>query len=109
MDDAPGTERSAPTLSRPGATTTTDAQAGGVALDGTSRPVPPSDVSRTRMPVDTGLASFQPRWRTRRIVFLAVAVVAVIGALAGYHYWRVNAGFVRTDNARTAGDLAPIS
>jgi membrane fusion protein (multidrug efflux system) len=61
------------------------------------------------MPVDTGLASFQPRWRTRRIVFLAVAAAAVIGALAGYHYWRVNAGFVRTDNARTAGDLAPIS
>jgi membrane fusion protein, multidrug efflux system len=109
MDDAPGVERSAPTIPRPEAAT--DAQAGGVPRDGASRLAPPSDVSRTRTsaPVDTGLASFQPRWRTRRIVFLAVAAAVVIGGLVGYHYWRANAGFVRTDNAHTAGDLAPIS
>jgi membrane fusion protein (multidrug efflux system) len=59
--------------------------------------------------VDIGLHSFEPRWRTRRIVFLVVAAATAITVLAGYRYWRANAGFVRTDNARTAGNLAPIS
>ncbi len=108
MDDGPGLERSATTVRRRAdGVTTADAPAG----DGASRSASPSDVPRTSTaaPVDTGLARFEPRWRTRRIVFLAVAAAVVIGALAGYHYWRANAGFVRTDNARTAGDLAPIS
>ena len=111
MDDAPGLERSATVPRRADRAPTLDAPAGGGALDGASRSASPSDVPRTSTaaPVDTRLASFEPRWRTRRIVFLAVAATAAIGIWMGYQYWRANVGFVRTDNARTAGDLAPIS
>src|SRR5690348_15201029 len=112
MDDAPGLERSAPTVpALAGGATGGAAAAGGAALDGASRSAFPGDAPRTgtAAPVDTGLASFEPRWRTRRIVFLAVGAAAALGVLVGYHYWRANVGLVRTDNARTAGDLSPIS
>ena len=112
MDDAPGLERSATTVPRRAdGATAADTAVGVGALDGASRAASTSDVPRTgaAAPADTGLASFEPRWRTRRIVLLAAAAAAVIGVLVGYQYWRANAGLVRTDNARTAGDLAPIS
>jgi membrane fusion protein, multidrug efflux system len=112
MDDAPRLERSATTVPRRAdGATTADAPAGAGALDGAPRSASPSDVPRTSTAarVDTGLATFEPRWRTRRIALLAVAAATVIGVLVGYHYWRATAGFVRTDNAHTAGDLAPIS
>lgn len=35
--------------------------------------------------------------------------VALILVIAGVAYWRANAGLIKTDNAQTAGDLAPIS
>jgi membrane fusion protein (multidrug efflux system) len=35
--------------------------------------------------------------------------VILLLLIAGVAYWRANAGLVKTDNAQTAGDLAPIS
>src|ERR1700737_2972601 len=56
---------------------------------------------------ERGWHFLQPRWRTRRIVFLIVAAIVVIFVLAAVRYYRLNAGLVKTDNAQTSGDLAP--
>ncbi len=61
-----------------------------------------------RMP-EGGWHFLQPRWKTRRIVSITVAAVLLILVAAGVRYYRLNAGLVRTDNAQTAGDLAPVS
>jgi membrane fusion protein, multidrug efflux system len=58
---------------------------------------------------DAGWHFLQPRWKTRRIVSIAVAAILLILVVAGVRYYRLNAGLVRTDNAQTAGDLAPVS
>lgn len=58
---------------------------------------------------EAGWHFLQPRWRTRRIVSITVAAVLLILIAAGVRYYRLNAGFVRTDNAQTAGDVAPVS
>src|SRR5438270_140980 len=58
---------------------------------------------------DVGLRGLRPRVRTRRVVLIAAAAVALLLILEGARYWRLNAGLVKTDNAQTAGDLAPIS
>ena len=51
----------------------------------------------------------RPRSSFRRLALpLAGAVIALL-LIAGVAYWRANAGLVKTDNAQTAGDLAPIS
>ncbi|HLW60274.1 MAG TPA: HlyD family secretion protein [bacterium] len=72
----------------------------GAGADGTA--------AKTTM-VDAGLESLRPRWRTQRIVFIGLAVVALVLIGAGVAYWRTNAGLVKTDNAQTGGDIAPIS
>ena len=51
----------------------------------------------------------RPHFNRRRATLLAAAVVGVIVLIAGLVYWRANAGLVKTDNAQTAGDLAPVS
>jgi membrane fusion protein (multidrug efflux system) len=56
-----------------------------------------------------GMASLEPRWRTRRLALLALAAVIIVGAAAAIRYVRLNAGLVKTDNAQTWGDLAPVS
>jgi len=55
------------------------------------------------------LRELRPRLRTRRIVLIAASALSVLLIFAGVRYWRLNAGLVKTDNAQTAGDLAPIS
>src|SRR3989454_10004458 len=50
-----------------------------------------------------------PRWRTRRIAFLTVGALVLLAAAIGVAYWRANLGLIKTDNAQTAGDLAPVS
>jgi membrane fusion protein (multidrug efflux system) len=50
-----------------------------------------------------------PRWRTRRIALLATGLVTLLAAALGVAYWHANLGFIKTDNAQTAGDLAPVS
>ena len=48
--------------------------------------------------------------RTRRALALPIAGIAVLlVAVAAVAYWRANLGLVKTDNAETAGDLAPVS
>ncbi|HKV43182.1 MAG TPA: HlyD family secretion protein [bacterium] len=59
--------------------------------------------------LDAGLASLRPRWRTQRIVFIALAAIVLVLIGAAVAYWRMNAGLVKTDNAQTGGDIAPIS
>ncbi|HYM91952.1 MAG TPA: HlyD family secretion protein [bacterium] len=81
------------------------------------RATPPGDgtvgdgkrAERTERSVDLGLQTLRPRWRTRRIVFLALAAILLLLIVAGIGYWRLNAGLVKTDNAQTSGDLAPVS
>src|SRR5438309_727804 len=75
---------------------------GGTAGDG-------KGVERTERAVDLGLHTLRPRWRTRRIVFIVLASVVLLLIGAGMAYWRLNAGLVKTDNAQTGGDLAPVS
>jgi membrane fusion protein, multidrug efflux system len=61
----------------------------------------------------SGHALAQPRIerprRRRRPLILASAGVMVVVVLAGVAYWRSNIGLVKTDNAQTNGNLAPIS
>ena len=75
---------------------------GGTAGDG-------KGVERTERAADLGLHTLRPRWRTRRIVFIVLASVVLLLIGAGMAYWRLNAGLVKTDNAQTGGDLAPVS
>jgi membrane fusion protein, multidrug efflux system len=51
----------------------------------------------------------RPRLNTRRIALLAAAGVGLIALVALVLYWRANIGLVKTDNAQTTGDLAPVS
>jgi membrane fusion protein (multidrug efflux system) len=49
------------------------------------------------------------RGRLRRLgVPIAIALAVLVG-IAALLYWRANVGWVKTDNAQTAGDLAPVS
>jgi membrane fusion protein (multidrug efflux system) len=113
MAEAAGGETSThvPTAQRP---TTDGAKA--AALDDVStrkgdQPTPPDGIpgGSASRPAANGFQFLQPRWRTRRIVFLIVASVLLIFVAAAVRYYRLNAGLVRTDNAQTAGDVAPIS
>ena len=60
-------------------------------------------------PIDLSVRSLQPRWKTRRIVLMAASALTAVLIGVVVWYWRMNAGLVKTDNAQTAGDLAPIS
>jgi membrane fusion protein, multidrug efflux system len=51
----------------------------------------------------------RPRLNLRRIALLAAAAAGIIVLIALVVYWRANAGLVKTDNAQTTGDIAPIS
>jgi len=51
----------------------------------------------------------RPRRRRRPLILASVAVVVALLLLAGVAYWRINIGLVKTNNAQTNGDLAPIS
>lgn len=51
----------------------------------------------------------RPRSRLRRLALPLAGAVVLVLLIAGVAYWRANAGLVKTDNAQTAGDLAPIS
>lgn len=46
---------------------------------------------------------------TRRLALPLVVIVLVVIATSGFMYWRANRGLVKTDNAQTKGDLAPVS
>lgn len=113
MNDAPRTDLEQPRAGanhpapagngRPaGDTRTTSAPAGetrATAPDAGARPV-----ARTVM--ETGA---RPRLNVRRVATLAAAAVVVAALIALVFYWRANAGLVKTDNAQTAGDIAPVS
>ena len=51
----------------------------------------------------------RPRSSLRRLALPVAGAVVLLLLIAGVAYWRANAGLVKTDNAQTAGDLAPIS
>jgi membrane fusion protein (multidrug efflux system) len=51
----------------------------------------------------------RPRGTLRRLALPLAAGVAILLLIAGVVYWRANAGLVKTDNAQTAGNIAPIS
>jgi len=51
----------------------------------------------------------RPRVNVRRVALLAAAALGVIALIALVVYWRANIGLVKTDNAQTVGDIAPVS
>jgi membrane fusion protein, multidrug efflux system len=82
----------------------------GTPVEAPSRPAAPErngEVARVARTVHETAA--RPRLNTRRLALLAAAVVGVIALIALVMYWRANIGLVKTDNAQTAGDLAPVS
>ena len=54
-------------------------------------------------------ARVHPRSRLRRLALPLGAGVVLLLLIAAAVYWQANAGLVKTDNAQTAGDVAPIS
>jgi membrane fusion protein (multidrug efflux system) len=50
-----------------------------------------------------------PRRILRRLVLPMGVVAALVLLVAGLEYWEASLGVVKTDNAQTQGDLAPIS
>jgi len=50
-----------------------------------------------------------PRRSLRRFTLPAAGAVSLVLLIAAAAYWQTNAGLVKTDNAQTAGDVAPIS
>ncbi len=60
---------------------------------------------RPRSPRPLGAA----RRRLRRLGLPVAAAALLVLAVATFLYWRANAGLIKTDNAQTAGDLAPVS
>lgn len=51
----------------------------------------------------------KPRGSLRRFAMPAAGAVVLILLIAAVVYWQRNAGLVKTDNAQTAGDVAPVS
>lgn len=51
----------------------------------------------------------RPWGRLRRLAVPLFVLVVLSSAAIGVWYWQSNLGIVRTDNAQTAGDLAPVS
>ncbi len=58
--------------------------------------------------VEPGGPRPKPRASLRRSALPAVGGLALIVPIAAAVYWQANAGLVKTDNAQTAGDVAPI-
>ncbi len=56
-----------------------------------------------------GRAAAEDRTGLRRFLMPAAVAVGIVLVIAAIAYWMTNAGLVKTDNALTAGDLAPIS
>jgi len=50
-----------------------------------------------------------PRRARRRLVLPIVAGAVLLILVAAVTYWRLNIGLVKTDNAETSGDVAPVS
>jgi membrane fusion protein, multidrug efflux system len=79
--------------------------------DGVSAP----DTDRPPRNAEASMPSPEPTPKPRRrrslrsLLLPAAALAAVLVILAGIAYWRANLGIIKTDNAQTAGDLAPIS
>ena len=86
----------------------------GVEARSTIAPAPPA--ARPTAPtreVEPRAAEPQPPTRARRsrrgiAVPIALAVVLIVAA-AAFLYWRSNLGLVKTDNAQTMGDVAPVA
>ncbi|HEV2439388.1 MAG TPA: HlyD family secretion protein [bacterium] len=51
----------------------------------------------------------RPQLNLRRIALFAAAAAGLVLLIALVVYWRANAGIIKTDNAQTAGDIAPVS
>ncbi len=51
----------------------------------------------------------QPRRSGRRLALPIAIAALVLVLIAGVVYWRLNIGLVKTDNAQTSGDVAPVS
>ncbi len=110
MSDAPGrTDLESPrtvTEQRPrpagagSADSHTTAARGGPAAGGDD------EVRVARTVVETGA---RPRLNLRRIALLAAAAAGIVLLIALVLYWRATAGIIKTDNAQTAGDIAPVS
>jgi membrane fusion protein (multidrug efflux system) len=56
-----------------------------------------------------GPAPVAPKRARRRFILPVIAGAVVFVVAAGVAWWLLNAGWVKTDNAQTAGDLFPIS
>ena len=73
------------------------------------RPTPGQDGDLARVDRTVANTATRPRLNVRRIAMLASAAVGIVLLIALVWYWRANAGLVKTDNAQTAGDIAPVS
>src|SRR5579884_1861152 len=98
-DDAPTRTGSEPAQAAGPGTHTVSADAkrtptGAGAADGNGRPGSPPP---------------QPRRSGRRLALPVAIAALVLVIVAGVVYWRLNIGLVKTDNAQTSGDVAPVS
>jgi membrane fusion protein, multidrug efflux system len=102
MNDAPGkTGLESPRAAAP---------ARGTPAKAPSRPAAPEqDGAAPRIARTVVETAARPHLNTRRVALLAAAGLGVIAFIALVVYWRVNIGVVKTDNAQTTGDLAPVS
>jgi len=76
------------------------------------REIPAQDAAGDGHPAhapEAGLTRPTPRRSLRRLALPATVAVVLLVLIAAVVYWRSNAGLVKTDNAQTAGDVAPIS
>jgi membrane fusion protein, multidrug efflux system len=60
-------------------------------------------------PEATTSGELRPQRSARSFAVPLASAVALLLLVAGVVYWRANIGLVKTDNAQTMGDLAPIS
>jgi membrane fusion protein, multidrug efflux system len=73
------------------------------------RPAPDRNGEAARVARTVVETARRPHLNRRRAALLVAAALGIIALIALVVYWRANAGLVKTDNAQTAGDLAPVS
>lgn len=93
------------------ATTTADPEARSTSAPSapTIRPAAPTREAEHQPTEPPQQPSPRPRRSRRGIALPIAAAVVLLVAAAAFAYWRSNLGLVKTDNAQTMGDVAPVA